>query len=294
MRSVVHFLSARNLSAADIHWQICEVYGATALCEGKVRKWVGDFNIGHDNIHDDSLSSRPSVITDYMELKILENRCFTISTLSNDFPEVSRSVLYKIVSEKLNFKKLCSRWVPKLLTQDHKNKRFECSLNFLTHYNEEGDAMLSQIVTGDETWVSHVMPESKQQSMEWRHTYSPVRVKAKQTLSQCKIMASVFWDRHDVLLVDFMQRGTTINAVAYGQTMRKLRRAIQNKRHGMLTEGILLLHDNARPHTAAQIRALFDSWLGNFAAPTLRQAIFIFSTISNIISVATTTTITKT
>ncbi|GBO32761.1 hypothetical protein AVEN_133640-1 [Araneus ventricosus] len=75
-----------------------------------------------------------------------------------------------------------------------------------------------------------------------------------------KIMASVFWDRHGVLLVDFKQRGTTINAVTYGQTLRKLRRAIQNKRRGMLTERILLLHDNARPHTAAQTRALLDSF----------------------------------
>ncbi|GBL96274.1 hypothetical protein AVEN_118801-1 [Araneus ventricosus] len=62
--------------------------------------------------------------------------------------------------------------------------------------------MLSRIVTGGKTWVSHVLPESKQQSMEWRDTHSPERVKAKQTLSQLKIMVSVFWDRHGVLLVD--------------------------------------------------------------------------------------------
>ncbi|GBN10658.1 hypothetical protein AVEN_206247-1 [Araneus ventricosus] len=114
VRSVIRFfLSARNLSA-------------TALCEGKVRKWVRDFKAGRDNVHDDFRSSRQSVITDDMvasvEEKILENRRFTVSTLSNDFPEVSRSVLYKIVPEKLNFKKLCSFWVPKLLTEDHKKK----------------------------------------------------------------------------------------------------------------------------------------------------------------------------
>ncbi|GBO06860.1 hypothetical protein AVEN_53044-1 [Araneus ventricosus] len=125
-----------------------------------------------------------------------------------------------------------------------------------------------------------------------------VRVKAKHTLSQLKILASVFWDRHGVLLVDFMQRGTTINAVAYGQTLRKLRRAIQNKRRGMLTEGILLLHENARPHTAAQIQAFLHSsgWevLDLSTAPTFRRAIFIFYTISNIMSAATTITMTKT
>ncbi|GBM39812.1 Histone-lysine N-methyltransferase SETMAR [Araneus ventricosus] len=224
VRSVIRFSSARSLCAADIHRKNCEVYGATAMCEGKVRKWVRDFKAGRDNVHDDSRSGHPSVITDNMEAsveaKILEKRRFTISTLSNVFAKVSRSVLNKIVSEKLNFKKLCSCWVPKLLTEDHENKRFECSLNFLTPYNEGSDAILSRILTGEETWVSHVTPESKQQSMEWRLTDCPERVKAKPALSQRKIMASVFCDRHGVLLVDFMQRGTTINAVAYGQTLR--------------------------------------------------------------------------
>jgi hypothetical protein len=31
----------------------------------------------------------------------------------------------------------------------------------------------------------------------------------------------------------------------------ELRRAIQNKRHGMLTHSVVLRHDNARLHTAA-------------------------------------------
>jgi hypothetical protein len=34
-------------------------------------------------------------------------------------------------------------------------------------------------------------------------------------------------------------------------TIKKLHRAIQNKRHGMLTYSVMLLHDNAHPHTAA-------------------------------------------
>jgi hypothetical protein len=39
-------------------------------------------------------------------------------------------------------------------------------------------------------------------------------------------------------------------------TKKKLQRAIQNKRCGMLTSGAVLLHDNARLYTAARIRAL--------------------------------------
>jgi transposase len=71
-------------------------------------------------------------------------------------------------------------------------------------------------------------------------------------------MATVFWDRKGVLMVGFMQKGTTITSEASCATLRKLRRAIQNKRHEMLTYGIVLLHDNACPHTAARTRALLE------------------------------------
>ncbi|GFV71582.1 uncharacterized protein TNCV_1397791 [Trichonephila clavipes] len=93
---------------------------------------------------------------------------------------------------------------------EHKEKRFAISLGFLIHYEEEGDDMLSRIVTGEETSVSNITPESKHQSMEWRHTSSPVKVEAKQTLLKRKIMATMFRDRRGDFLVDFMPQRTTI------------------------------------------------------------------------------------
>ncbi|GFU53497.1 histone-lysine N-methyltransferase SETMAR [Trichonephila clavipes] len=112
-----------------------------------------------------------------------------------------------------------------------------------------GVDFLSQIVTGDETCVSYDTPESKRQSMEWRHTSSPTRVKAKHILTPRKIMCTVFWHSKGILLIYFLPRGQTINAAGYCETLRKLRRAIQNKRRGFLSKGVVFLHDNARPHT---------------------------------------------
>jgi hypothetical protein len=43
-----------------------------------------------------------------------------------------------------------------------------------------------------------------------------------------------------------------------GQTLNKLQRSIQNKRRGMLTNGVVLLHDKAWPHTAARTNALMN------------------------------------
>jgi transposase len=46
------------------------------------------------------------------------------------------------------------------------------------------------------------------------------------------------------------------------ENTKKLRRAIQNKRRGKLTSGVVLLRANVLPHTAARTRALLEhfSW----------------------------------
>ena len=73
-------------------------------------------------------------------------------------------------------------------------------------------------------------------------------------------MCTIFWDRQGVLLVEFLPQGITINSAVYCEMLKKLRRAIQNKRRGMLSATILLLQDNAQPHSAAQIQDLITSF----------------------------------
>jgi histone-lysine N-methyltransferase SETMAR len=69
-------------------------------------------------------------------------------------------------------------------------------------------------------------------------------------------MATVIWNRKGVLMVGFMQKKDHNNVIhLYCETRKKLHRVIQNKRHGMLTYGVVLLHDNAHPYTAAHSRA---------------------------------------
>ena len=115
--------------------------------------------------------------------------------------------------------------------------------------------------------MSHATPKSKQQSMEWRYTSSPTKTKFKQTTSTRKIMCTVFWDRKGVLLVDFLPQGSTINAGVYCDTLKKLRRAIQNKRRGMFRRGVVMIHDNARPYTAATTQNLITFGWEQFDHP---------------------------
>ena len=52
------------------------------------------------------------------------------------------------------------------------------------------------------------------------------------------------------LLIDWLLKGITVRADHYGATLQHLRNAIKAKRPVMLSHRIILLHANARPHSA--------------------------------------------
>jgi len=115
--------------------------------------------------------------------EISANRRVTIRELHHTIPEVSKTTIDEAVTEKLGYRKLCARWVPKILTDCHKTKRMGSALKFLTRYAQEGDEFPDSIVTEDETWVFHHTPESKKQSLQWHHTNSPRTKKFKTSIS---------------------------------------------------------------------------------------------------------------
>ena len=63
-------------------------------------------------------------------------------------------------------------------------------------------------------------------------------------------MLTLFWDEKGVILEHYMVKGVTVISVMYGDLLKnQLHSAIRSKRRGLLTSGVLLLHDNAQPHT---------------------------------------------
>ena len=65
-------------------------------------------------------------------------------------------------------------------------------------------------------------------------------------------MLTVFWDSKGPILEDYLEKGRTINSARYSDLLaNNLKPAVRTKRRGLLSKKVLLLHDNARPHTAS-------------------------------------------
>ncbi|GBM05101.1 hypothetical protein AVEN_210809-1 [Araneus ventricosus] len=120
-----------------------KVYGETFMSDSKVQKWCRNFDAGCTDVHDAGGQGRKPVSTDdliqHVDQAIRRNRRFTISRLSDLFPEISWSALYTIVSERLKYRKLCARWALKMLSDHHKTQRMGAALTFLQCYHHDGD-----------------------------------------------------------------------------------------------------------------------------------------------------------
>jgi histone-lysine N-methyltransferase SETMAR len=253
-RAVIRFFWAKGLSTAEIHNEMQPVYGHKCFNLSVVKRWCRKFSNGRTSLVDNKRSGRHLAATDNDVVKKIDQFIRTDRRVSISdivlYTGISRGSVHTVVHDHLKFHKVSARWVPRQLKPEQQAVRMIMSLDNLQRYNEEGEGMLERIVTGDETWVHHYQPESKQASMQWKHKDSPTPTKFKVVPSAGKVMATMFWDMKGVLLVEYQEHGRTVTAASYCSLLERLKAAIKNKRPGLLTRGVLLLHDNARPHTA--------------------------------------------
>ena len=262
-RIVIEFLVSEGESPLNISKRLDNVFKNDAIDYSTVKRWVqrfkgGEEEMGKASVSDRPRSGRPASAVNPASLAradalIKADRRVTVDEIATAL-DISHGSAVNVF-ESLGYGKVCARWVPRKLTEAHREARVEaCSELLEQHQSDDSFLRVSRIVTGDETWVHHYVPESKRKSMEWRHPDSPRTKKFKAQRSAGKVMASVFWDSKEVILVDFMPKGATINSEAYIETLKKLKARIRRVRPDLDMSKVLLQHDNARPHTSIRTR----------------------------------------
>ena len=135
--------------------------------------------------------------------------------------------------------------------------------NFWNFFWRDPNDFLSRLVTMSESCLYHYEPETKQQSMEWRQNVSPCPQKFRVQKSAGKVLASIFWDQDDILPIDYLPKGQSINAEYYSSLLVQLKDILKEKRRGKVTKGVLFLHDNAPAHRHLQPRRNWPTWVSN-------------------------------
>ena len=234
-------------------------YGQSAPSIRTVYKWFQNFRSGHMSTTDAERSGRPveattQEIIDKIHDMVIDDRRVKVREIASAVG-ISSERVHNILHQHLGMKKLSARWVPRLLTVDHKRNRVRCSKDGLQLFQQNPQDFRCRFVTVDETWIHHYTPETKEQSKQWIVSGESAPKKAKVVPSAGKVMATVFWDSQGVILIDYIEKGKTITGAYYSSLLDRLKTELQEKRPRLAHKKVLFHHDNAPAHSSGVVAA---------------------------------------
>jgi len=176
-RAVIKFFFLQGKAPKEIHAILIETLGEHAPSYATVKNWVARFKHVDFSTCDVPRPGRhktvttPEIIDQFHEL-ILEDCRISAKSIAQQ-PGISHELVGSIIHEDLDMGRLSEKWAPKCLNVDQKCQWCQSSEQLLEFFQRDPNDFLSRLVTMDETWLYHYDPETKQQSMEWRHSGSP-------------------------------------------------------------------------------------------------------------------------
>jgi len=234
-------------------------YSNSAPGKSTVEKWFAKFKRGEMSVEDDARSGRPKEAVTNENIKkvhkiILNDRKVKLIEVAETL-KISKERVGHIIHEYLDMRKLCAKWVPRVLTIDQKQKRCDDSEQCLAIFNRNKDEFFRRYITMDETWIHHYTPESNRQSAEWTGRGEPKPKRGKMQQSAGKVMASVFWDARGIIFIDYCKKGHTINSDYYIALLEHLKDQIAKKRPHLKKKKVLFHQDNALCHKSIKTMA---------------------------------------
>ena len=257
-RTNLKFLVRLGKTPTEALGLLQQVYGNEAMSRCRVFEWHKRFKEGREDVEDDPRSGRPSTSkteenVERVRQKVRSDRRLTVRMIANELSMNSERV-WTIITEELGMRKICAKMVPRLLTDEQKERRVEVCQDILTRLETDPN-LLGRTITGDESWIFEYDPFTKRQSLEWKSPTSPRPKKARMSKSKVKVMLIAFFDVRGIVHKEFLPQGQTINQHIYKDILRRLMQSVREKRQELWDEKSWVLHhDNAPSHNALSIR----------------------------------------
>ncbi|GFR57689.1 histone-lysine N-methyltransferase SETMAR [Elysia marginata] len=135
-----------------------ETYGEGAMSRPRVFQWCSCFGEGRISLDDEPKSGRPKTSTNEENTTRVDefitcDRRIKISEIALKL-EIPSSTVHEIVHDTLGYLKVSARWVPKIVTEDHKLQRVEISRRLLLrcqqdNYGDEDTTHIGMGLGGD-------------------------------------------------------------------------------------------------------------------------------------------------
>ena len=235
----------RGSTAAEATRNIHAAYGEEAVGSSTCHRWFTKFRSEDTTLTDKPRSGRPVGINDEALQALLDaDPRQTTRELAEQL-----NCSHTTVERHLHALGKVQKYgclVPHKLSSDNLARRASICASLL--YRQKHEPFLERIVTGDEKWVCYVNVRRRKQWLDPDQKPFP---DVKSDLHPKKIMLCVWWDMKGVIYFELLNTHETINANVYSQQLQRLNEVLLQKRPVLANQkGVILLHDNSRPHVA--------------------------------------------
>ena len=160
----IKFCSKLRKNATETYGMLQTALTPSCMHRASVFEWHKRFKEGRESVKDDKRRGRskeartPELICQKKNFMDKDRRV-SIGTISAQF-DASVGTVHTIIHEKLKMRTICTKFVPRVLREDQKERRCHDSREMVELINSD-PAVLGALVTCDESWIYSYDPETK-------------------------------------------------------------------------------------------------------------------------------------
>ncbi|CAH1996093.1 unnamed protein product [Acanthoscelides obtectus] len=248
-RAIIYYNFQRQLSQQEYLAELLSVFGNEAPHKSTISRWYGELKRGRVSLSDNPRMDAPKTAVtqenvDAVRKRIIEDRHVT-------YREIEARPLRGV-------RKLVSRWIPHLLTEEQKAARVNWCQKTLNRFN-----------SGNSKNVFSIVSDNKRQSAVWVFQGEEEPTKVIRSRSVSKKMVTTFVSKAGQIATIPLNEQRTITAdwyttICLPKVISKLQKINPERR-------IILHQNNASPHTAQKTRHPDLSPNGFFTFPKIKS-----------------------
>ena len=184
-----------------------------------VFRWVKAFKAGKFSVKDDTGPGRPK--TSVTKANIATVKIVVEQDARLSVKDIASCTGISEGSVQTILKKVCARWVPHLLTEEQKTQCLKCARELLKTYKGCNSRVISNLLTGDETWVHMFEPQRRADNKQWKRKDKKCPCIAKRTISSKKMLYAIFFNSSGPVVQVPFPSGHTVTGRFYKNSVLK-------------------------------------------------------------------------
>ena len=273
IRVIIGFCFMKKMSAKETTEEINGVLGQNSIAFSTVTKWFRMFQFGETSFDDQKREGPPVTVTTEESVAKIKDQIkidprITLRQMA-EILKISTESIRQILRNNLKARYVCVQWVPHLLTASQMESRLEICQENLKMFELGGKDLPARLVTGDETYVYFYENLTSKEAKLWVLENEEVPKQVRKEIHVQKIMYAVFFRSTGIVKVVKLEKGERVTGEWYVQKcLSQVFAAISEKRRKSGINGIILHHDNARPHKAS----ITSKYLDEMGVKLMRHA----------------------